>query len=127
MEETNRPDDFDPTIIHNRKRDGPKLVSVVITCYNQAHFLSQAIESVLSQTYQIHEVIVIDDGSADHPEQIASKYSMVCFVGHQNRGVSAARNSGWRRSKGEFLVFLDADDRLLPNALQAGLTSLNNH
>ncbi len=127
MDESNRPDDSRPIIAHSCQRDGTTLVSVVITCYNQAHFLSEAIESVLSQTYRIFEIIVIDDGSADHPEQIASKYSMVCFVGQQNRGVSAARNSGWRRSKGEFLVFLDADDRLLPNALQAGLTSLNNH
>ena len=96
------------------------LVSVVIACYNQAHFLSESIESVLRQTYPRHETIVVDDGSVDHPERVVGQYPGVRFVRQDNQGAAAARNTGWRQSRGAFVVFLDADDRLLPHALRAG-------
>jgi len=96
------------------------LVSVVIPCYNQAHFLSDSIESVLRQTHPRYEIIIVDDGSSDHPESIVARYPTVRFI-HQNcRGAAAARNTGWRESRGGLLVFLDGDDRLLPNALSTG-------
>lgn len=101
------------------------LVSVVIPCYNQAHFLGEAIESVLKQTYQHFEIIVIDDGSKDNVSEVADRYPQALCVRQHNQGVAIARNNGLQHSKGEFVVFLDADDRLLPNALEAGVNRLS--
>jgi glycosyltransferase involved in cell wall biosynthesis len=103
------------------------LVSVIIPCHNQAHFVTDAIESVLRQTYRHHEIIVVDDGSTDKTTETAERYPEVQCITQKNQGLSAARNSGFRRSKGSQLVFLDADDRLLPNALEAGVSCLNAH
>src|ERR671911_2120937 len=100
------------------------LVSVVIPCYNQAHFLGEAIESVLAQSYPRFEIIVVDDGSTDDTSKVAARYPGVRYVYQNNQGVSAARNSGLARSEGEYVVFLDADDRLLPEALETGLKCL---
>ena len=104
------------------------LTSVVIACYDQAHFLGEAIESVLRQTYAHYEIIVADDGSTDNPVEIASRYPGVRFVTQQNQGSAGTnRNRGFVESKGDYLVFLDADDRLLPDALELGVESLNAH
>ncbi len=99
------------------------IVSVVVTCYNQARFLGEAIESVLGQTYRYFEIIVVDDGSQDEPAQVASLYRDLRFIRQENQGVSAARNTGLLESGGPYIVFLDADDRLLPNALEIGVRS----
>ena len=103
------------------------LVSVIIPCYNQAHFLAEAIESVAAQSYRHHEVIVVDDGSTDNTAEVAGDYPTVKCVRQANQGLAAARNTGIRESRGEFLVFLDADDRLLPRALEIGFTYLHDH
>ena len=103
------------------------LVSVVIPCFNQAHYLGEAIESVIAQTYPAVEIIVVDDGSPDDPEAVVSQYPGVRLIRQSNRGVSAARNSGLQASRGEYLVFLDADDRLLPDALETSITMLQQH
>jgi glycosyltransferase involved in cell wall biosynthesis len=103
------------------------LVSIIITCYNQARFLPESIQSALSQAYSHFEIIVIDDGSMDQPEQVASRFPEVYFIRQDNQGVAAARNRGLRESQGGFLVFLDADDRLLPEALQAGLDCFHDY
>jgi len=101
------------------------LVSVVIPCYRQAHFLSQAVESVLAQTHTCHEIIVIDDGSPDHVREVVAAYPGVRYHFQENRGLAAARNRGLQETRGEYVVFLDADDRLLPTALAAGVTALS--
>jgi glycosyltransferase involved in cell wall biosynthesis len=106
---------------------GAALVSVVIPCYNQAHFLGEAIESVLAQTYPHLEIVVVDDGSADNTEAVAARYPGVGYVRQDNQGLSAARNTGLRHSTGSYLVFLDADDRLVPQAVQVGLEHLQAH
>jgi len=103
------------------ENDFRPLVSVVIPCHNQARFLTEAIESVLAQTYAHYEIVVIDDGSEDNTGEVAARYPTVRCVRQENRGLAAARNQGVRESRGEYLVFLDADDRLLPGALEAGL------
>lgn len=100
------------------------LVSVVIPCYNHARFLAEAIESVLQQTYKNVEIIVIDDGSKDNTKEIADQFSAVKYVYQPNQGLSAARNTGIDNSKGEFLVFLDADDLLYPNAIATNIDYL---
>ncbi|MCF6312304.1 MAG: glycosyltransferase [Verrucomicrobiales bacterium] len=90
-------------------------VSIIIPCYNYAHFLPDAIESALNQTYSRCEVIVVDDGSTDNTSKIAESYGdPVRYIYQKNAGLSAARNTGIRKSVGEFLVFLDADDKLKP-------------
>ena len=103
-----------------------QLVSVVIPSYNQARFLGEAIESVLHQSHETKEVVVVDDGSTDTTPTVASRYD-VKYVRQKNAGLAGARNRGLRESSGAFVVFLDADDRLLPGALAAGLASLNDH
>lgn len=100
------------------------LVSVIVPCYNQAHYVGDAIASVLAQTWPQREIIVVDDGSRDNPAAVVSRYAGVRLIRQANQGVSAARNHGLRESRGEFLVFLDADDRLTPNALQTHLQHL---
>ena len=102
------------------------LVSVIIPCFNGVEFIGEAIESVLAQTHPRVEVIVVDDGSADGSAEAIAAYPVRCLHG-QREGVSAARNRGIHASRGEYIVFLDADDRLLPNALLAGLTALTEH
>jgi glycosyltransferase involved in cell wall biosynthesis len=107
------------------------LVSVVIPCYNQAHFLEEAIESVLSQSYPDFEVIVVDDGSTDYTEKVASSYAAadqrVKLIRQKNRGLAGARNRGLAESRGEYVVFLDSDDRLLEEALEVGVRELESH
>ncbi len=103
------------------------LVSVIIPCYNQAHFLSEAIESVRAQTYPHYEIIVVNDGSTDDPAEVAARFPEAHYIEQKNQGVSETRNAGLRQSEGTYIVFLDADDRLLPNALQVGVDAMKAH
>jgi glycosyltransferase involved in cell wall biosynthesis len=103
------------------------LVSVIIPCYNLSRFLGEAIESVLNQSYRNCEIIVVDDGSIDDTASVATQYPSVNLVRQSNRGFSAARNAGIERSSGDLLVFLDADDRLLPNAIEDGVECLEHN
>jgi len=106
---------------------GEGLVSVVIPCYNQAHFLGEAIESVLAQSYKGFEIVVVDDGSPDNTSEVASRYEEVRLVRQENRGLAGARNRGLAEAKGEYVVFLDSDDRLMPEALEVGVRELEAH
>ena len=101
------------------------LVSVIIPTYNYAHFIAQAIESVLAQTYQNFEILVIDDGSTDATRETVARFAQVQYQFQANQGIAPARNAGLLASRGQLLVFLDADDRLLPEALATGVDSLN--
>jgi glycosyltransferase involved in cell wall biosynthesis len=103
------------------------MVSAVIPCYNQAQFLAAAIESVLAQTYPRIELFVVDDGSSDHTAEVARQFAAVHYLRQENRGVSAARNAGLKASCGDYIVFLDADDRLLPDAISAHLQCFAAH
>jgi glycosyltransferase involved in cell wall biosynthesis len=102
-------------------------VSVIIPCYSQAHLLPEAVESALAQRGASVEIVVVDDGSPDDVRSVANRYPSVRYVRQSNRGLSAARNTGVREGTGEFLVFLDSDDRLLPGALAAGLACFAKH
>jgi glycosyltransferase involved in cell wall biosynthesis len=95
-------------------------VAIVIPCFRQAHFLSAAIASALNQSTPAAEVIVIDDGLDDEVAAVARNYSAVRLIRQPNRGLSAARNAGLRTATCEKVIFLDADDLLLPNAIEAG-------
>lgn len=101
--------------------------SVVITCHNQGAFLAQAIESALAQTYPGVEVIVVDDGSTDETAEVAARYPDVRLVSQPRAGLPAARNAGLGLCTGDVVTFLDADDRLLPHAVETGVRALLAH
>src|ERR1044071_1045194 len=103
------------------------LVSVIIPCYQQAHFLPEAIESALSQTHRPIEIVVVDDGSRDNTAELVLGYSGVRCVRQENRGLAEARNAGFRASTGAYVVFLDADDRLIPDAVESHLSCFAKH
>lgn len=95
------------------------LVSSIIPARNAERFISQAIESVLGQTYPHIECIVVDDGSTDDTLAVASSFGdRVACVSRPHRGVSEARNYGISRARGEYVAFLDADDAWLPRKIE---------
>jgi len=107
-----------------------KLVSIIIPVYNAENYLSETLDSVLSQTYSNWECIIIDDGSIDSSSVIALDYaekdSRFTYHYQQNFGPSVARNKGIEFSSGEFIQFLDADDILLPDRLTVMLKHYAN-
>lgn len=104
------------------------LVSVIIPCYNQGRFLADAINSVLCQTYAHVEVIVVNDGSTDDTADVAAQYGeRIKYVYQENAGLSAARNTGILNSSGEFIQFLDSDDRILPAKIEDQIAAFENH
>jgi glycosyltransferase involved in cell wall biosynthesis/SAM-dependent methyltransferase len=102
-------------------------VAVIITTYNHAAFLDEAIRSVIHQSVPADEIIVVDDGSTDHPEAAVSGYSHVRLIRQPNQGLSAARNTGLRAAVSDKIIFLDADDRLCQGAIKAGLECFVRH
>jgi glycosyltransferase involved in cell wall biosynthesis len=103
------------------------LISVIIPTYNYAHFISEAIESVLAQTYRDFEIVVVDDGSTDDTQQVVSRFPQLRYIYQTNKGIAAARNAGLLTSHGEYVVFLDADDRLSSNCLEVGINCLETN
>lgn len=103
-------------------------VSVLIPTYNRADALVRALTSVTSQSVQADEIIVIDDGSTDHTiDVIHEQFPQVAYLKQENQGVSAARNTGIKQAKGEWIALLDSDDEWLPNKLEAQLALLKKH
>jgi glycosyltransferase involved in cell wall biosynthesis len=102
------------------------LVSVVIPCFNYGRFLPEAVDSVLSQGVTDLEVIIVDDGSTDETPEVVARLTdpRIRAYRFQNGGNSAARNHGIELARGEFLAFLDADDRWLPGKLERQLALL---
>ena len=96
-------------------------VGVVVTTYNHAHFLAEALESVRAQTRAADVIVVVDDGSDDNPGEVAARVPGVRRIRQDNRGLAAARNAGLTALSTRYAIFLDADDRLEPRAIEAGL------
>lgn len=102
------------------------LVSVITIFLNAERYIREAIESIFAQTYTKWELLLVDDGSEDESSEIARHYAeqytekvqYLDHAGHQNRGMSASRNLGIKKSQGEYIAFLDADDVWLPNKLE---------
>jgi glycosyltransferase involved in cell wall biosynthesis len=97
------------------------LVSVVTATYNMAHYLGQAIQSVLAQTYANVELLIVDDGSTDNTREVVDAFladSRVKYLTQENKGQAAAKNRGILESSGEYVAFLDADDMWAPEKLE---------
>ena len=100
------------------------LISVITPTYNRATFLAEAIDSVLAQSYRNFELLIVDDGSTDDTQTIVNNYkhdARVVYQFQENQGQSVARNNALHASRGEFICFLDSDDRWLPERLQWAL------
>jgi glycosyltransferase involved in cell wall biosynthesis len=107
-------------------RNAP-LISVVIPCYNQARYLADAITSALGQTHKRVQIVVVDDGSVDNTAEVVARYPTVCFVRQGNQGAAEARNAGFLHSSGEYVIFLDADDRLTATGTESHLRCFAEH
>ncbi len=101
---------------------GP-LISVIIAYYKQEKFIAETVRSVQQQSYRHFEIIVVDDGSPVPAASVLPESSDVLVLRTENQGCPQARNFGFQQSSGDFLVFLDSDDRLTPGALEAHLKS----
>lgn len=104
------------------------LTSIVIPCYNQGKFLLEAVESAYAQTHSAIEVIVVNDGSTEDLQEletaIQARYPSSKFIHQENQGLSAARNTGAKAASGEFLLFLDADDKIAPTFVKKAVEVL---
>lgn len=118
-----------------KKMNGNLLVSVIMIFLNMDKFIQEAIESVISQTYENWELLLIDDGSTDNSTIISKKYAAeypdkiryLEHESHQNRGKSTSRNLGLSHARGDYIAFLDADDAYLPLKLEKQLAILGEH
>ena len=112
----------------NNNRDKLPLVSIVTPTYNQADFLRDTLESVLTQDYPRIEYQVLDDGSTDETPQILAEYSdRIAVERHTNRGQTPTINKGWERAQGDILTWLNSDDTLLPGAVTTAVSYLQEH
>lgn len=98
-------------------------VSVIIPTYNRAHLIGRAIQSVLNQSYQDFEIIVVDDGSTDDTEEVIKEFQeqdkrIRCIRHEKNKGAAAARNTGITAAKGEYIAFQDSDDEWFSKKLE---------
>ena len=104
-------------------------VSVIIPTYNREKLVSRSIQSVLDQTYQDYEIIVVDDASIDNTEKVVKSFNDVrirFLRSNLNKGGSAARNMGIIAANGEYIAFLDSDDEWLPEKLEKQISILKN-
>ena len=104
-------------------------ISVIIPAYNQGHYLAEAVQSVLDQTYSNFEIWIIDDGSTDNTAEIARGFSdpRVNYIYQSNQGLSAARNTGLRQARGDYISYLDSDDLFLPEKLECLVAAIQQN
>lgn len=105
------------------------MISVIIPLYNKEPIIERSLQSVLSQDYDDFEVVVVNDGSTDHSADIVRSINdpRIRLIEQENGGPSKARNTGTKNARGEWIVFLDADDELLPGALRCFTDTTNRH
>lgn len=95
-----------------------KTVSVIIPCYKYAHYLKECVDSVRAQTYPVYEIIVVSDASPDNTIEVCNDLNVKWILRMKNGGLSASRNTGIEAAKGEYIMCLDADDKLVPGAIE---------
>lgn len=107
------------------------LISVIVPVYNAENYIAKCIESILEQTYNSFQLIVVNDGSSDNSPAICNSYaekdSRITFVSQENKGVSAARNAALDVSRGDYITFVDSDDYIVPDALERMLDYLREY
>jgi len=100
-------------------------VSVIIPCFNQARFLPDSVGSLLAQTHEDWECVIVNNGSTDNTEEVGKAYAAkdgrIRCINHSRPGVSGARNRGLAEARGQFVQFLDADDVIMPTKLERQL------
>jgi glycosyltransferase involved in cell wall biosynthesis len=98
------------------------LISIIVTSYNKAPYLGEAIQSILNQTYQNWETLIVDDGSTDHTEVVAKRFcdadARITYYKKLNGGASSARNLAFNHIKGKYVQFLDGDDVIDPTKFE---------
>ena len=105
-------------------------VSMIIPAHNMACYTVETIESVLNQTFEDYETIVVDDGSTDNTKELLRPYiknRQILYIYKANGGAASARNAGFKISKGRYVAFLDCDDLWLPRKLETSVDFLDNH
>ncbi len=105
-------------------------VSVIIPTYNCRAYILDCVNSVLKQTFQDYEIIIIDDGSIDNTKELLDPYlknKKIDYFYQKNKGLPGARNTGIRKAQGNYILCLDADDELVPDAIQKLIESAKNH
>ena len=103
-------------------------VSVIIPSFNRAHCIAASVESVLAQSFQDFELIVVDDGSTDETQQVLARFGdRIRVIRQDNGGVSAARNAGMRVARGSWIAFQDSDDTWRPEKLQTQIECLERY
>lgn len=104
-------------------------ISIIVPCYNQSEYLADALDSILAQTYPNWECIIVNDGSTDNTGQIAEKYTATDtrfkYLYKENGGLSSARNAGIKIGVGEYILPLDADDKIGPYYIEKALNVFN--
>lgn len=108
-----------------------KTVSIIVPCYKYAHYLEECVDSIVRQTYSVLEIIIVDDGSPDNTIPVANslrmKYpTLVRLVSKENGGLASARNAGIEIAQGEYIMCLDADDKLVPAAIEEHVKLMDN-
>ncbi|MDO4439422.1 MAG: glycosyltransferase family 2 protein [Eubacteriales bacterium] len=107
-----------------------KLISIIIPVYNSEKYLADCLETVIAQTYAELEIIIVDDGSKDKSLDIANKYALrdsrIKVIHKENGGVSSARNRGLAEAKGEFITFVDSDDKLAPDMCEKLISAFDD-
>lgn len=105
------------------------LISIIVPCYNQAQYLDDCLNSIHGQSYNFWECIIVNDGSPDNTDQVASRWCLIDarfkYAKKQNGGLSSARNYGLKLAKGNYIQFLDADDLIERNKLNTQVLKAN--
>ncbi len=107
----------------------PPVISVIIPCYDHERYLKEAIDSVFAQAYQDFEIVVVNDGSPGDPSKIVDEYwdPRLRLVEQENKGLAGARNFGIEKSRGKFILPLDADDKLHSEFLEKAMNTQESH
>lgn len=104
------------------------LVSIVVCCYNRGHYLKQTMESIFAQRYKPVEIVVLDDGSTDHTQELMKSYGdRVRYYWQKNQGIAVARTAGCQFAKGEYIAFQDDDDLMPPDRITYLLEALRQY
>ena len=107
----------------------PKLVSIVIPCYNDKEYIEESVNSALNQSYQHFEIIIVDDGSDEKTKKVLSNlhHQKIKLITQVNKGLSAARNTGFKEAKSDYVLTIDSDDTVETTFLEKALSILENN